>query len=32
MRWGGHACNVTDPESFHHFALAWLAGQPLIEE
>ena len=32
MRWGGHACNVTDPESFHHFALAWLAGQNLIEE
>lgn len=32
MRWGGHACNVTDPESFHQFALAWLAGKPLIEE
>jgi len=32
MRWGGHACNVTDPESFHQFALAWLAGQSLIEE
>lgn len=32
MRWGGHACTVTDPESFHHFALAWLAGKPLIEE
>jgi len=32
MRWGGHACNVTDPQSFHQFALAWLAGKPLIEE
>lgn len=32
MRWGGHACNVTDPESFHQFALAWLAGKTLIEE
>jgi aminoacrylate hydrolase len=32
MRWGGHACNVTDPDSFNPFALAWLAGQALIEE
>ena len=32
MRWGGHACNVTDPDSFNPFALAWLAGEPLVEE
>ncbi|HWI84932.1 MAG TPA: pyrimidine utilization protein D [Sphingomonas sp.] len=32
MRWGGHACNVTDPDSFNPFALAWLAGEPLTEE
>jgi aminoacrylate hydrolase len=32
MRWGGHACNVSDPESFHQFALAWLAGKALVEE
>ena len=32
MRWGGHACNVTDPDSFNQFSLAWLAGQSLIEE
>jgi len=32
MRWGAHACNVTDPESFNPFALAWLAGELLTEE
>ena len=32
MRVGGHACNITDPDSFQDFALAWLAGKPLVEE
>lgn len=32
MRTGGHACNVTDPHSFNQFALAWLAGQTLVQE
>jgi aminoacrylate hydrolase len=26
---GGHACNVTEPETFHRIALAWLAGEAL---
>jgi aminoacrylate hydrolase len=26
---GGHACNVTEPESFHRIALAWLGGEAL---
>lgn len=24
---GGHACNVTDPDSFNGFVLGWLAGE-----
>lgn len=32
MRWGGHACNITDPDNFNDFAPAWMAGEPLIEE
>ncbi|WP_116091071.1 pyrimidine utilization protein D [Sphingomonas crusticola] len=32
MRWGGHACNVTDADNFNEFAPAWIAGEPLIEE
>jgi aminoacrylate hydrolase len=32
MRWGGHACNVTDAENFNEFAPAWIAGEPLVEE
>jgi aminoacrylate hydrolase len=24
---GGHACNVTDPDNFNAFILAWLAGE-----
>jgi aminoacrylate hydrolase len=26
---GGHACNVTEPETFDSILLAWLAGAPL---
>ena len=29
--YGGHACNVTDPEPFNRIALAWLNGDPLPE-
>lgn len=32
MEWGGHACNVTDPESFNSILLAWLAGAPFQGE
>ena len=32
MRWGGHACNVTDPETFNRVVPAWLAGEPYMEE
>jgi aminoacrylate hydrolase len=32
MRWGGHACNITDAENFNEFAPAWIAGEPLVEE
>ena len=26
MDWGGHSCNVTDPENFNRIILGWLAG------
>jgi aminoacrylate hydrolase len=29
MAWGGHACNVTDPDSFDSIISAWFAGAPL---
>ncbi len=32
MRWGGHACNVTDADNFNEFASAWIAGEPFVEE
>lgn len=32
MRWGGHACNITDADNFNEFAPAWIAGEPLLEE
>lgn len=32
MRWGGHACNVTDPAAFNSFAPGWIAGEPFAEE
>jgi aminoacrylate hydrolase len=28
MEWGGHACNVTDPDRFDRILSAWLAGAP----
>jgi aminoacrylate hydrolase len=28
MDWGGHACNVTDPETFDRILLGWLSGLP----
>jgi aminoacrylate hydrolase len=28
---GGHACNVTEPETFNRIVLAWLNGDPLPE-
>lgn len=32
MAWGGHACNITDPDRFERIALAFLAGEPIPEE
>jgi aminoacrylate hydrolase len=29
LRWGGHACNVTDPDSFNEGITRWLAGASL---
>ena len=31
-RWGGHACNITDPETFNRVVPAWRAGEPLRED
>jgi aminoacrylate hydrolase len=28
---GGHACNVTEPETFNRIVIAWLNGDPLPE-
>lgn len=31
LQWGGHACNVTDPDSFNRVVPAWLADGVLPE-
>jgi aminoacrylate hydrolase len=31
MRWGGHACNVTDPDTFNSIVPGWLADGTLPE-
>jgi aminoacrylate hydrolase len=31
LPYGGHACNVVDPEPFNRIVLAWLNGDPLLE-
>ena len=30
--WGGHACNLTDPDNFNEHAIAWLSGERLTSE
>ena len=32
MRWGGHACNVTDPDTFNAVVPTWLADGIFLQE